>query len=90
MEGNNMALGPGKYDEETESVRKSLGARGVMLMVVDGSKGSGFSCTGELGVLDIAPGMLRHAAEQIELDVKRLATDPAARKQAEKSEKTDA
>lgn len=61
-----MALGPGKYDKEATAVRESTQARGVIVIVIDGVLGSGFSAQ-TVGSLAIElPAMLRSIADQIE------------------------
>lgn len=63
-----MALGPGKYDAECTTAREATHARLVALIVVDGSKGSGFSCqsVGRPADLKNLAEMLRFMAEDIE------------------------
>jgi hypothetical protein len=39
-----MALGPGKYDDECTKAREATMADGCILIVINGSLGSGFSC----------------------------------------------
>lgn len=60
--------GPGKYDAETTIVRVTTGARGVLLMVVGGERGNGFSVQGDIQFLTGLPAVLRHMAKQIEAD----------------------
>lgn len=38
-----MAFGPGKYDDETTALREQTKAEGVLVLIIDGVKGSGFS-----------------------------------------------
>lgn len=38
-----MPAGPGKYDDECTRVREATGAKGVVLIIFEGDKGSGFS-----------------------------------------------
>jgi hypothetical protein len=38
-----MPDGPGKYDDITTTVREATGARGVVVVVLGGNRGSGFS-----------------------------------------------
>lgn len=65
--------GGGAYDTELRALLKNLRARGLVLMVVDGFKGTGFS----VGVdpdymqqwLREAPTMLRMVADEIERDL---------------------
>ena len=65
-----MALGPGKYDEITTEVRNTTEAHGVILIVVGGNLGSGFSVqTMDRRFAEMIPALLRNMAEQIENDV---------------------
>lgn len=64
-----MAHGPGKYDHEATLVREGVGARTVLLAVIGGSRGSGFSLQTESpGDLVTLPAVLRQIADQIEAD----------------------
>ena len=60
-----MALGPGKYDDLTTQVREQTHARGVILLVFDGDKGSGFSCQTDAIVLARLPAILEDIAKEI-------------------------
>ena len=64
-----MALGPGKYDDECTSLRETLGAEGIILLVFKGPKGSGFSCQAPLDVTLRIPAVLRELAEEIEKSI---------------------
>jgi len=66
-----MALGPGKYDDECTKVREAIGADGVLLVVVSGSKGSGFACQADYATTLALPDILEHIAQQIRQDGKR-------------------
>jgi hypothetical protein len=61
-----MAMGPGKYDATCTQVRKELQADGVLLIVLGGKEGPGFSA--QLSALDTLriPQLLRMVADQIE------------------------
>ena len=61
-----MAIGPGKYDRTTTMVRNVTQARGVVVIVVDGLRGSGFSVQATADIVKDLPNLLRHVAEQIE------------------------
>jgi hypothetical protein len=65
-EGALMALGPGKYDDLASDVRTKAQARGVLLLVVDGTRGSGFSAQLSLPLTLRLPQILRDIADQIE------------------------
>jgi hypothetical protein len=64
-------IGPGKYDAVCTSVRELTKAKGVLIMVIEGDMGDGFSCQMDLeGILRL-PSVLRHMADQIEADHKK-------------------
>ncbi len=59
--------GPGKYDPECSTVLLTTGANTVVLVVIGGDRGNGFSCTSRDAEADSKlPGLLRHMADQIE------------------------
>ena len=62
---------PGKYDTECELARKMCGAKGVMLVVMDGNKGHGFSAAIPSNQVDNVPRILRSMADSIEADTKK-------------------
>lgn len=65
-----MTVGPGKYDDEATAVREATGAAGVVLIVLGGGKGSGFSVqTKAKFLLRKLPSILRGLAAEIEHDV---------------------
>ena len=41
-----MALGAGKYDDEVTALRERYHAEGVILLVIRGDRGEGFSMQG--------------------------------------------
>lgn len=59
---------PGKYNDECTRVRESLKANAVILIVVAGQEGHGFSVQAPPPVMSILPTMLRVMADQIEHD----------------------
>lgn len=61
-----MAFGPGKYDEAVTTLREILHARGVLLVVVDGVNGSGFSAQLPPDLALSLPEVLRALADQID------------------------
>jgi len=68
-----MATGPGKFDAECTIAREATDAAGAILIVIDGTLGSGFS----VQVIDpeIArrmPIILRTVADQIEADMEGI------------------
>jgi hypothetical protein len=62
-----MALGPGKYDGAC-TVARDLTGGGVILIVVDGHRGAGFSAQLLPYQLTRMPVLLRALADQIEAD----------------------
>lgn len=62
-----MALGPGKYDEECGMVRLMTRASAVLLIVVGGTKGGGFSAqVTDPTLLVSLPAILRKMATDME------------------------
>jgi hypothetical protein len=61
-----MALGPGKYDAEVGELRKRLKAHGILLLVVNGDRGSVFSAQLPGDLTMNMPTVLRDIAKQIE------------------------
>jgi hypothetical protein len=61
-----MAIGPGKYDHLASFVRKWATAKAVVLIVVDGDKGSGFSVQAHGDIASSLPVLLRRIADDIE------------------------
>jgi hypothetical protein len=61
-------IGPGKYDDECSFVRIETHAAGVLLLIIDGDKGSGFSVQAPLLVQVALPALLRELADNIEAD----------------------
>ena len=62
-----MPAGPGKYDDLATLVRKRTGAAGVVLLVINGSKGSGFSVQATPVLTVELPRLMRAMANEIEL-----------------------
>lgn len=64
MSGKN---GPGKYDPECTSVLVATKAVCVVMLVIHGDRGTGFSVTSQSPeVLTQLPEVLRHLADSIE------------------------
>lgn len=61
-----MAIGPGKYDDVVTDVRTKTQADGVLLVVVNGSRGTGMSAQLSIGMTLSLPTILRDIAAQIE------------------------
>lgn len=60
-----MAIGPGKYDAQCTQVREAVHARGVLVIVIDGTQGSGFSAQGDAETLVSVPEVLEAVAADI-------------------------
>ena len=65
-------IGPGKYDNLTTSVRQITGAKGVVLFILEGGLGTGFSVQVEPEVCDKLPAMLREVADKMDHDHQKL------------------
>lgn len=71
-----MALGPGKYDDlcsyvaEQTGITISANGGGVIVIVLGGNRGNGFSCQADLKTTLLLPDLLEHIAAQIRGDVK--------------------
>lgn len=71
-----MPAGKGKYDDLTTYVREQSEARAVIVMVIDGIHGSGFSIQTEVGGILNLPHLLRHMADEIEVATPPPSHDP--------------
>lgn len=71
-----MAKGPGKYDAECTSVHASTKAASVVLIVLGGNRGDGFSVTATADALWAMPDMLREIAKQLEIDIPAIGKEP--------------
>lgn len=65
-------IGPGLYDDVCTAARQSVVARGCLLVIVDGTRGNGFSCQATPEVVAALPGILRSVAEQLEADSAKI------------------
>lgn len=70
-----MPIGPGKYDDVCSMVRKQVGlgeadtvppGGGVILIVLGGNLGNGFSVQADFATTVTLPALLRRTADQIE------------------------
>ena len=61
-----MALGPGKYDDLATYVRTQARAAGVIVLVIEGDRGGGFSVQATAEVTASLPVLLRRMADDIE------------------------
>ncbi len=74
-----MPIGPGKYDDFATRVMEETAAAGVVVIVIAGKAGSGFSVQGPLPVQRSLPAMLRFLADQIENDLPAMPDGPAGK-----------
>ncbi len=63
-----MPFGPGRYDAIASYVRDETAAAGVVLIVMGGTKGSGFSAQIPPEMFLTLPTILRDVARQLERD----------------------
>lgn len=61
-----MALGPGTYDDLATEVRVKARAEGVVVIVINGSRGGGFSAQLSPALTLTLPTVLRHIADEME------------------------
>ena len=62
---------PGKYDDVCTKAREETEAESVLLIVIKGKFGSGFSIQATGPVLFTVPDMLEDVAKQIRADIKK-------------------
>jgi hypothetical protein len=68
-------LGAGKYDDICSEIRNKTNAVGTILIVVNGNRGSGFSCQMPYEELAKLPDVLIDVAESIKQDIKKIRTE---------------
>ncbi|MCK1742206.1 hypothetical protein IVA80_15380 [Bradyrhizobium sp. 139] len=69
-----MALGPGKYDDACTAAGKLVGVTkerggGVILIVLGGNHGNGFSCQADLATTLALPDILETLAAELRRDL---------------------
>jgi hypothetical protein len=64
-----MATGPGRYDDLATLVREKSSAQGVLVAVIGGDKGMGFSVQATPETLLVLPELLEQIARQIRRDL---------------------
>lgn len=64
-----MATGPGKYDPLATLVSEGARAEGVIVIVIKGKHGSGFSVQATAEITLRLPELLRSVADDIERDL---------------------
>ena len=62
-------MGPGKYDYECTFVLEHTQAEGVVVLVLNGERGTGFSVQAPLHVHLVLPDLLENMARQIRQSV---------------------
>lgn len=62
-------IGPGKYDDLATILRKNTNAKGVVLVVIHGERGSGMSSQVEDRYKSLVPDILRLAADEMEREL---------------------
>jgi len=70
-----MPAGPGKYDDLATLVRAQAAAEGVIVVVIGGPAGSGFSVQATPAVTAGLSRMLRFIADEIERSVPEIAPE---------------
>lgn len=60
-----MPIGPGKYDDEATFVREETRAEAVVVLVVNGDRGTGFSVQGPLDITAALPDLMEYMAREI-------------------------
>jgi hypothetical protein len=61
-----MPQGPGKYDDVCTLARAATGGEAVILSVINGNHGSGFSVQADANITPRLPAILRRLAADIE------------------------
>ena len=60
-----MPLGPGKYDQICTEIREKTNASGVIVIIIDGTLGNGFSCQVDQKLILKLPDILEFMAKEI-------------------------
>lgn len=64
-----MSIGPGRYDDLCTMVREQAKADATVIIVLNGKRGSGFSCQANLQAMADLPDILESMARQIRRDL---------------------
>jgi hypothetical protein len=78
-------IGPGKYNELVTVLKKTTEAKGVLLIVIGGRLGDGFSVQANPELAAELPAILRIAADDMEEDFGKLTYE----KETQKPEKPE-
>jgi hypothetical protein len=66
-----MGIGPGKYDDACTAAREATGGEAVVLIVLNGKHGAGFSVQSVSRDISAAlPDLLEHTAQLIREDMR--------------------
>jgi hypothetical protein len=65
-------IGPGKYDDACSAAWTATEAEGVLLIVINGNQGSGFSARASVRVLRDVPKILHSIADQLAADAAKI------------------
>lgn len=87
-------IGQGKYDEVATAIRIGLQAQGVLVVVLNGKRGSGFSVQVEAHLAAMLPEILEETAREMRRDIsdphhqphqsaRETPRDPAAPRESE-------
>lgn len=71
-----MTQGAGKYDDECTRIREALNAEGVVVIVVNGARGSGYSAQGTLRAQALIVESLAILALQMATDIEQITRGP--------------
>ena len=70
-----MPEGGGKYDTLATIARQTAEADGIIMLIINGDMGSGFTVQAESHIAKYLPGLLRDMADEIETQMKENPTD---------------
>lgn len=65
-----LMLGPGIYDSLTEEVKTRTGAKGIVLLVLGGTCGTGMSVKADLPTHLKLPAILRILADKLDSEIR--------------------
>lgn len=66
-----MPIGPSKYDDLCTAVREKVNAEGAVIIVIRGSRGSGFACQVTLPTMEVLPDLLETIARDMRADFEK-------------------
>jgi hypothetical protein len=65
-------FGPGKYDDLCKQIKDSTKAKGLLLVILDGDRGTGASCKMDFEIVKQMPNILRAVADEMEQGTNQL------------------